>query len=60
MSVSCAIIPNTAGGAAMSLCLSADRGQARLRVAPNHLPVDLGRAVASLPRAPCLGEVVHV
>jgi hypothetical protein len=59
MSVSCAIIPNTAGGAAMSLCLSADRGQVRLRVAPNHLPVDLGRVVASLLRAPFWAEVVH-
>lgn len=59
MSVSSAIIPNTAGGAAMFLCLSTDRGQVRLRVAPNHLPVDLGRALASLPRAPFSAGMVH-
>ncbi len=59
MSVSWEIIPNTAGGAVMSLCLSADRGQARLRVALNHLPVDLGRVVASLPRAPFMAGRLH-
>mgnify|MGYP001122712979 CR=1 FL=1 len=59
MSATIVIMKNIAGGAAVSPCLGAEWGQARLRVAPKHLPVDLGRMVASLLCAPFFAGAVH-
>lgn len=43
---------NTAGGAAITPSLSAERGQARLHVAPKYLPVGTWRAAGLMLRAP--------
>lgn len=43
----------------MPPCLGADRGQARLQVAPKYLPVELGRAATALLRASFCAGVVH-